>query len=294
MATNVGHEYVNAEKEYHDAKNSSEKLKALKTMLTAIPKHKGTEKMQAQIKKQISKMIDQISFEKKQGKGSSQSSIKKEGAGQCVIFGKTNSGKSTLLKLLSGKDVKISEYEYTTRVPIQKMISFENVKIQGIEIPGIYNGFYESKNGRQILSLARIAEVAIIISENKADFDMIKNELEKSGIFLTRKKSDNPFTKNLTYIRTSKAKFNKNLIPKIWKLLDKIRVQTKTSGKIAKKPIVLESKSRVEDVARTIHQDFVKNFRYARLWGPSAKFDSQQVGLEHICKDGDIVEIFTK
>ena len=294
MATNVGHEYVNAEKEYHDAKNSSEKLKALKTMLTAIPKHKGTEKMQAQIKKQISKMIDQISFEKKQGKGSSQSSIKKEGAGQCVIFGKTNSGKSTLLKLLSGKDVKISEYEYTTRVPIQKMISFENVKIQGIEIPGIYNGFYESKNGRQILSLARIAEVAIIISENKADFDMIKNELEKSGIFLTRKKSDNPFTKNLTYIRTSKAKFNKNLIPKIWKLLDKIRVQTKTSGKIAKKPIVLESKSRVEDVARTIHQDFVKNFRYARLWGPSAKFDSQQVGLEHVCKDGDIVEIFTK
>ena len=294
MATNVGHEYVNAEKEYHDAKNSSEKLKALKTMLTAIPKHKGTEKMQAQIKKQISKMIDQISFEKKQGKGSSQSSIKKEGAGQCVIFGKTNSGKSTLLKLLSGKDVKISEYEYTTRVPIQKMISFENVKIQGIEIPGIYNGFYESKNGRQILSLARIAEVAIIISENKADFDMIKNELEKSGIFLTRKKSDNPFTKNLNYIRTSKAKFNKNLISKIWKLLDKIRVQTKTSGKIAKKPIVLESKSRVEDVARTIHQDFVKNFRYARLWGPSAKFDSQQVGLEHICKDGDIVEIFTK
>ena len=84
------------------------------------------------------------------------------------------------------------------------------------------------------------------------------------------------------------------MIPKIWKLLDKIRVQTKTSKKIAKKPIVLESGSRVEDVARAIHQDFVKNFRYARLWGPSAKFDSQQVGLEHVCKDGDIVEIFTK
>ena len=152
MATNVGHEYVNAEKEYHDAKNSPEKLKALKNMLTAIPKHKGTEKMQAQIKKQIAKMTDQISFEKKQGKGSSRTSIKKEGAGQCVIFGRTNSGKSTLLKLLSGKDVKISEYEYTTQVPIQKMISFENIKIQGIEIPGIYDGFYESKNGRSILS----------------------------------------------------------------------------------------------------------------------------------------------
>ena len=294
MATNVGHEYINAEKEYHDAKNSPEKLKALKNMLTAIPKHKGTEKMQAQIKKQIAKMTDQISFEKKQGKGSSRTSIKKEGAGQCVIFGRTNSGKSTLLKLLSGKDVKISEYEYTTQVPIQKMISFENVKIQGIEIPGIYDGFYESKNGRSILSLARIAEVAIIISENKVDFDMIKSELEKSGIFLTRKRSGNIFTKHLPYIRTSKSKFDKKMIPKIWKLLDKIRVQTKTSKKIAKKPIVLESGSRVEDVARAIHQDFVKNFRYARLWGPSSKFDGQQVGLEHVCKDGDIVEIFTK
>lgn len=294
MATNVGHEYVNAEKEYHEARTSQEKLKALKTMLTAIPKHKGTEKMQAQIKKQIAKMTDQISFEKKQGKSSSRSSIKKEGAGQCVLFGKTNSGKSTLLKLLSGKDVPISEYEYTTRTPVQRMIPFENVKIQGIEIPGIYEGFYESKNGRQILSLARIGEVAIVLSESKEEFDMIKSELEKSGIFLTRKKSDNPFTKNLPYIRTSKAKFDKSLIPKVWILLNKIRVQTKTSGKVAKKPIVLPTNSKIEDVARTIHQDFVKNFRYARIRGPSAKFDGQQVGLEHVCKDGDIVEIFTK
>ena len=83
MATNVGHEYVNAEKEYHNAENSPEKLKALKTMLTAIPKHKGTEKMQAQIKKQISKMTDQISFEKKQGKGS------KESKGKSMDFRKT-------------------------------------------------------------------------------------------------------------------------------------------------------------------------------------------------------------
>jgi len=55
MPTNVGYEYVNAEKEYHEAKNTSQKIKALRAMLTAVPKHKGTEKMQAQIKKQIAK-----------------------------------------------------------------------------------------------------------------------------------------------------------------------------------------------------------------------------------------------
>ena len=294
MATNVGHEYINAEKEYYEAKSSPEKLKALKTMLTAVPKHKGTEKMQSQIKKQIAKMQESIQFEKKQGKGGRRPTIKKEGAGQCVFLGKSNSGKSTLLKLLSGKDITISAYEYTTKAPTQKMIPFQNIKIQGVEIPGIYPRFYESKKGRQILSIVRNADIALIFSENKKDFEMVKSELEKAGIFLTRKKSDSIFTKHLPFLRTSKAKFSKEITPKLWKLLEKIRVQTKTDGKIAKNPIVLQKGSTVEDVAGTIHQDFVRKFRYAKLWGPSAKFSGQHVGLDHKLKDKDILEILTK
>jgi len=295
MATNVGYEYVNAEKEYHEASTNNEKIKALRGMLTAIPKHKGTEKMQAQIKKQIAKLQNQITIEKSKGKSSYSSSIKKEGAATVTIVGKTNTGKSFLLSKLSGKDVKISEYEFTTMKPEVRMIPYENVMIQGIEIPPLYENFYESKNGRQILSNIRLSDLVIVLANSKEDFDMIKTELKKANINLTmRPKNTNLFELDLPYLRIRKSDFDIKIVSKIWKYLKKIRIQTKTSGKIAEKPIVLEFNSRVEDVARTIHQDFLKNFRFAKIWGPSAKFEGQQVGLEHVLKDKDIIEIFTK
>jgi len=295
MPTNVGYEYVNAEKEYHEAKSTSQKIKALRSMLTAVPKHKGTEKMQAQIKKQIAKLQSQLTIEKTKGKSSYSSSIKKEGAATIAIVGKTNTGKSFLLSKLSGKKVKISEYEFTTMTPEVRMIPYENVMIQGIEIPPIYEKFYESKNGRQILSNIRLADLVIVLANSKKDFDIIKSELSKANIILVMKpKNTSLFEIELPYLRINKSDFSRKIVPKIWKYVKKIRIQTKTSGKIAEKPIVLDENSRIEDVARTIHQDFLKNFRFARVWGPSAKFDGQQVGLDHKLKDKDIVEIFTK
>jgi len=295
MPTNVGYEYVNAEKEYHEAKNTSQKIKALRAMLTAVPKHKGTEKMQAQIKKQIAKLQSQLTIEKTKGKSSYSSSIKREGAATIAIVGKTNSGKSFLLSKLSGKKVKTSEYEFTTMTPEVRMIPYENVMIQGIEIPPIYDNFYESKNGRQILSNIRLSDLVIILANSKKDFEMIKSELSKANINLVMKpKNTNLFEIEIPYLRINKSDFSRKIVPKIWKYVKKIRIQTKTSGKIADKPIVLDEKSRIEDVARTIHQDFLKKFRFARVWGPSAKFGGQQVGLEHKLKDKDIVEIFTK
>ena len=295
MPTNVGYEYVNAEKEYHEAKSTSQKIKALRSMLTAVPKHKGTEKMQAQIKKQIAKLQSQLTIEKTKGKSSYSSSIKKEGAATIAIVGKTNTGKSFLLSKLSGKKVKVSEYEFTTMTPEVRMIPYENVMIQGIEIPPIYDKFYESKNGRQILSNIRLADLVIVLANSKKDFDIIKSELSKANITLVMKpKNISLFEIELPYLRINKSDFSRKIVPKIWKYVKKIRIQTKTSGKIAEKPIVLDENSRIEDVARTIHQDFLKNFRFARVWGPSAKFDGQQVGLDHKLKDKDIVEIFTK
>ena len=295
MPTNVGYEYVNAEKEYHEAKNTSQKIKALRAMLTAVPKHKGTEKMQAQIKKQIAKLQSQLTIEKTKGKSSYSSSIKREGAATIAIVGKTNSGKSFLLSKLSGKKVKTSEYEFTTMTPEVRMIPYENVMIQGIEIPPIYDNFYESKNGRQILSNIRLSDLVIILANSKKDFEMIKSELSKANINLVMKpKNTNLFEIEIPYLRINKSDFSRKIVPKLWKYVKKIRIQTKTSGKIAEKPIVLDENSRIEDVARTIHQDFLKNFRFARVWGPSSKFDGQQVGLDHKLKDKDIVEIFTK
>ncbi|MEE3418834.1 MAG: TGS domain-containing protein, partial [Methanosphaera sp.] len=52
--------------------------------------------------------------------------------------------------------------------------------------------------------------------------------------------------------------------------------------------------STIEDVAHKLHRDFVKNFKYAKVWGKSVKFPGQKVGLEHVLEDHDIVRIIIK
>ncbi len=298
MTTNVTHKYLDAESEFHKAETTSDKLKALKKMLATAPTHKGAQKMRSQIKKQIAKYRELAKKEKKSGKGKSYS-ISKEGAAQITIIGPPNSGKSTLLSKLSGKKVPIAEYEFTTKEPEMRMIPFENVWIQAIELPAIYPGYHDSKQGRQMLSLLRNSDFVLVVLENrknKKDNKLIRTELKAVGIELgAKRKYRDGFSEHIPSITIGRKEFDrKHLVLDIWKRQHKIRIQTKADGKIAKKPIVLKEGETVEIVAKHIHKDFVKNFRFAKIWGPSAKFAGQQVGLEHKLKDKDIVEIFTK
>ena len=295
MPINATVEYSLAEREFQEAETIEEKLKALRKMLSTAPTHKGAEKLRAHIRKQIAKYKELIALEKRSKKRKS-ISIKKEGAGQIVLVGLPNSGKSTLLSKLSGKSVEIADYEFTTKEPLQRMIPFENVKIQCIEIPAIYEGFYENKNGRQLFGLIRNADLVVLVLRNKDDLKIIKKECEKANIILDSvKKYHKKFTDYLISIEVTWKDFNDpDLVKKIWKKLSKVRVQTRTKDKIAPKPIILNKGATVEDAARIVHKDFVKNFKYAKVWGPSAKFDGQQVGLDHELKDTDIIEIFTK
>jgi ribosome-interacting GTPase 1 len=81
----------------------------------------------------------------------------------------------------------------------------------------------------------------------------------------------------------------------IFKELEIIRVYTKspTSG-VSDKPLILRKGATVLDVAKRIHKDFVENFHYARVWGPSSKYPGERVGLDHILMDKDVVEIHLK
>ena len=70
-----------------------------------------------------------------------------------------------------------------------------------------------------------------------------------------------------------------------------IRVYTKEPGKKPmKRPLVLKYGSTVEDAAKNLHKDFVKFFRFVRIWGKSAKYSGEQFGLEHILEDEDVLE----
>ena len=86
-----------------------------------------------------------------------------------------------------------------------------------------------------------------------------------------------------------------NLKEELYDLAGIIRVFTKSPGEEpAYPPIALKKGSTVLDVAERIHKDFAKNFKYARVWGKSAKFPGQRVGPDHVLEDGDIVEIHAR
>ncbi len=85
------------------------------------------------------------------------------------------------------------------------------------------------------------------------------------------------------------------LAEEIYRKLEFIRVFLKPPGnRVEKEPMVLRKGSTVEDVCRKIHRDMAENFRYARVWGKSVRFDGQRVGIDHRLEDGDVVTIYAK
>ena len=236
-----------------------------------------------------------MALDKQRRKGSGGLAIKREGACQVVFVGAPNSGKSTLLSKLSGSSVKIGAYQFTTKKPEVRMIPFENIKMQGIEIPAIYPGFSQSSGAGPLTSIIKLADFVILVVNEPKEIQLVKHELELSNIHLSNKKSRKDFDFYLPHKIVFWNRFeDKKLIEEIWTEQRKIRVQTRTKGKVADKPIILESGATVQDVAKKVHRDFIKKFKYAKIWGRSARFPGQQVGLEHKLKDTDVVEIYVK
>ncbi len=298
MPTNVSVYYLKAEMGYHEAKTTQEKLKALKHMLSLSPGHKGAEKLRKDIKEKIRKLKYLKEKERKQVKRSGHSiTVKKEGAAQIVFVGIPNSGKSTLLSKLSGKSIKIAEYPFTTKLPAVKMIPFGGIKLQGVEIPALYEKIEENSRGRQMLAIIRTADFIVVVAKERKYLQPAKDILAEVGIYLGAKtKYRDGFIEHIPSLDVVGKDFdNKNLVKKIWLKQGKIRVQTKARGqKAAKKPVILKERGTVEQLAKIVHKDFIKKFRYAKVWGPSAHFPGEKVGFEHKLKDRDVVELFMK
>ncbi len=278
MPINAGHEYGKAEGEFNQAATISEKLAALKKMYATMPKHKGSEGLQKEIKNKISKYKDLATKEKKAKKGSGKSlSIKKEGAATICIVGTVNSGKSTLLKKLTNANVEIAPYPFTTKKPEIGILDYKGVKLQIVEIPAIVNGFEYSELGPSMLAIIRQSNSLIITFKDKEELKLIDKELY--GIDLPR----------VYYYNQDDIK------DLIWKSLHLIKVYTKQQGKKPDyPPIALKKGSIIKDIAEHIHKDFLRKFDYARIWGKSAKFDGVKVGINHKLEDEDAVELHLK
>ncbi len=197
MPINAGFEYERARIKYEQAASPEAKLAALLEMQSAAPKHKGSENLRAEISKKIANLRREIEKQKEQQakKGAGISfNVKKEGAGQIVLIGLPNSGKSTILKALTGISVEIAPYEFTTTKPEIGMMNYKGALVQLVEVPAIIEGSAEGKaNGTQFLSVVRNADaVALVLdAENiEAEFVVLKSELLKAKIRLNEKKPE--------------------------------------------------------------------------------------------------------
>jgi small GTP-binding protein len=291
MPVNAGPEYFAAEKRYLEARSKEEKIKALEEMIKTLPKHKGSEHLLAQLRHRLKRLK-----EEKTAKTSAKPkfSIKKEGAAQVCIIGLTKSGKSSLLKALTAANVEIADYPYTTKEPVVGMMNFGDAQIQLIEIPSTFDSDY--------MSILQTCDLILILIDSSQEIDKQTEELtkvlgekfeEKKILFVFNKSDVKRYEQFLSISAKEKTGLEK-LKEEIWNRLDLIRVYTKSPGKPKVfPPVTLSKDATVEDVAKTIHKDFLKNFSFARVFN-SSPFSGQKVGLDFKLKDLDVVEIHTK
>jgi len=305
MPINAHPDYLTAEKEYHLAQTLETKLKALERMMSYMPRHKGGENLRAQLRLRYKKLKEKLEHGTKTGK-TSQKGIKKEDM-QAAIVGMTNTGKSSLLSILTNAKPKISESKFTTIYPVVGIINYSGTNIQLIEIPAFESEYYNKgivntadtililitnleqiKKIEQGLSKAQGKRIIIFNASSNQDLRKIKATLSS--------KKYNFFVINLNSITNKEENEELNeLKNKIFQSFDKIRVYTKEpSKKRTDKPIILEPNSTIKDVAEKILKGFSNKVKETKIWGPSSKFSGQKVGLQHKLKDLDVVEFKTK
>ena len=193
MPTNLP---VVAKKKWNEAslaRTPQEKLEKLEEFLSLIPKHKGTEKLRGQVKRQISTLRKELEEKKRRraGRGGPKIFFEKEGAAQIIILGPTKVGRSSLLTSVTNAKTEVSDYPYTTREPVPGMLGFEDLQFQLVEAPALVDGAAEGGlGGSQTLGLARNADGLILMVDLSEDarqqLTMILDELEKARI-LTQK-----------------------------------------------------------------------------------------------------------
>ena len=303
MPINAHPDYLNAEKEYHEASSDEEKILALEKMMRYMPTHKGAETLRKNIRTRYKKLKQDIQKAKKNKK--SKKGIKKSDL-QAVLIGLTNSGKSSLLKALTNADPKIADYGFTTNTPEIGTLNYQGCNIQLIELPPIASENFDK-------SISNNADTILIVVEKiheiKPVLEQISNKTAKKIIIFTKIDLHDEYTQRKISETLKSKRYNfeltstktdqglEDLKEKIFKSFPIIRIYTKHPGKKHKLdniPVILPPNATLKDVAEKILHGYSKKVKYAKVTGPSAKFIGQRIGLKHIVKDKDIVEFYTE
>jgi ribosome-interacting GTPase 1 len=323
MPANLPPQYFEAEKRYRSAREPEDKIAALEEMLAIMPHHKGTDRLHAVLRQKIAKLSEEAEHKLATARRAG-FYISREGAGQVMLVGPANTGKSQLLAAVTEAIPEIADYPFTTKTPTPGMMKFEDIQIQLVDTPPI--GY---KEVRVLLSnVLRSADIIAIVIDlslepvgqveatleglREARIEPLtddgtqmtpgsyprkmlvvgnKNDLADSSKNWERLRSQYARLFPLVSISAREGRSLEEFKKAIYQALNIIRVYTKTPGSKADltDPMVLEKGSTLEEAAEALHKDFYQNLKYAVVWG-SGKYDGQRVSKGHVLQEGDIVE----
>jgi uncharacterized protein len=328
MTANLTPDYMANEKRFKEARTPKDKLDALKDMLSTLPKHKGTEKMQSDLKRRIKTMTLEVEQAKKKGgRGSDVPRVEPEGAGQLCLVGAPNSGKSALVARLSGAPLEVADYPYTTRAPQPGMMRFEDIQFQLVDLPPVSPDYMESwlpsivRYGDGVLLVADLGDDDLLhgleVSEQRlAERKIVLKapgfrpephaEIVEQPTLLVATKLDLPAAAGtlevlrelygerfpIVPVSTVSGDGLDALARAVFDLRQVVRVYTKQPGKKADtaQPFVVDRGSTVMDLAVKVHKELAERLAFARIWA-EGKYDGQRVPRDHVIEDRDILEL---
>ena len=172
-STNQSPEYQAAEKRYLNAQTDEDKLESLKEMMSYMPAHKAGESLRANLRLRYKKLKEKLEIQKKKKKNTSgKTGIKKEGI-QIALIGLTNSGKSSLLSILTNAKPEISEIHFTTQQAFVGMLYHDGIKFQIVDFPAINHETFD-------LGIANTADILLIMITNLKDLEIVLPSLNKA------------------------------------------------------------------------------------------------------------------
>jgi ribosome-interacting GTPase 1 len=326
MPTNLPPEYFEVERRYRAAESASEKIACLEELLSTVPKHKGTDKLRADLRRKLSKLRAESKARTGATRRESAFLIERAGAGQVVVVGPPNTGKSALVATLTNAGPEVSPSPFSTWTPTPGMMPFADVQIQLIDTPPLHSDFVQP----ELMDLIRRSDLILLVLDLQADpirqledtMDLLaahhilphwlQDDRPEGGratvkpLLVVANKADDEDSNELVElfrqlvgeqwpvfaVSATSGRNLEQLKAQVFDRLEVIRVYSKPPGREPDlaAPFVLKRGSTVEELAGKIHQDFRHNLLAARVWG-SAEFDGQMVPREHVLADGDVVEL---
>jgi ribosome-interacting GTPase 1 len=327
MPTNLPPEAQELERLYRAAETTQEKISTLEEYISAIPKHKGTDHLRADLRRKLSKLKSAAQTRKGAARQVSPYHIDREGAGQLVVLGMTNVGKSSLVATLTNATPEVAEAPYTTWGPTPGMMLVKNVQIQIIDTPPLSEEYVDPEFMNLVRrcdlillvvdlqtypieqledTLAILADHRIRPEQQQPTYSGEQRVMFKPVLVVVNKTDDETLDDDfevlcelleeepcpLLPVSAQTGRGLAHLGEAVFERLGIMRVFSRAPGREPdySSPFVMEKGGTVEDFARQIHHDFYHNLKSARVWGIGVH-DGQMVGRDHILHDEDIVEL---